>query len=74
MEKTVKERVRLSFDVTSDVYDRIEALADKLGGTRSDAIRKGIALLEVCVHAKDRGLKPALVPLDQVVTTELYGI
>lgn len=74
MEKNRKEKIRLSLDISPEVNQILEDLADATGGTKSDILRKAIVLMEVAVNAKRRGLKMGLAEQDQVLTTEIVGI
>ena len=69
-----KEKVRLSLDISPELNALLESLAAKTGGTKSDVLRKAIALMEVAVDAKRRGLKLGLAEKDQPLTTEIIGL
>jgi predicted transcriptional regulator len=69
-----KEKVRLSLDISPEVNQLLEDLADATGGTKSDVLRKAIALMNVAVDAKQRGLKLGLAEKEQTLTTEIVGI
>ncbi|HEX8073144.1 MAG TPA: ribbon-helix-helix protein, CopG family [Pyrinomonadaceae bacterium] len=72
--KTEKERVRLSLDISPELNRLLEELAAKTGGTKSDVLRKAITLMEVAVDAKRRGLKLGLADKDQTLATEIIGL
>ncbi len=72
--KTEKEKVRLSLDISRELNDLLEQLAAQTGGTKSDVLRKAIALMEVAVDGKRRGLKLGLADKDQQLTTEIIGL
>ncbi len=72
--KTEKEKVRLSLDISRELNDLLEELAARTGGTKSDVLRKAIALMEVAVDGKRRGLKLGLADRDQQLTTEIIGL
>ena len=72
--KLEKEKVRLSLDISPELNSLLEELAAKTGGTKSDVLRKAIALMEVAVDAKRRGLKLGLADRDQQLTTEIIGL
>ena len=72
--KLEKEKVRLSLDISPEMNSLLEELAAKTGGTKSDVLRKAIALMEVAVDAKRRGLKLGLADRDQQLTTEIIGL
>ena len=66
--------VRLSLDITPELNDLLNDLALKTGGTKSDVLRKAIALIEIAVDAKRRGKKFGIAEKDQPLTTEIVGI
>lgn len=72
--KNEKEKVRLSLDISFELNALLESLAALTGGTKSDVLRKAIALMEVAVDAKRRGLKLGLADKDQLLTTEIIGL
>lgn len=51
------DKVKLSVEVSKEVDDALEQLAKDVHGTKSDVLRKGIALLQVAVDAKKQGQK-----------------
>jgi predicted transcriptional regulator len=72
--KNEKEKVRLSLDISPELNALLESLAITTGGTKSDVLRKAIALMEVAVDAKRRGLKLGLAEKDQPLVTEIIGL
>jgi predicted transcriptional regulator len=72
--KNEKEKVRLSLDISPELNALLEQLAATTGGTKSDVLRKAIALMEVAVDAKRRGLKLGLADKDTTLTTEIIGL
>ncbi len=69
-----KEKVRLSLDISPELNTLLEQLAAATGGTKSDVLRKAIALMEVAVDARRRGLKLGLAERNQQLTTEIIGL
>lgn len=67
-------KIRLSLDVSRELNDTITQLAKASGGSKSDILRKAIALMEVAVEAKAKGQKVALVDKDHIVNREIIGI
>lgn len=53
--KGSQERIRLSLDVSPELYSLLEETAAKIGGSKSDALRKAIVLLDVVVDAQQEG-------------------
>jgi hypothetical protein len=69
-----KGRVRLSLDVSADTNALLEELARVVGGTKSDVLRKGIALMEIAVRAKQQNRKLGVAEKDQPLVTEIVGL
>ena len=66
--------IRLSLEVSPQMNEKLEELADKLHGTKSDVLRKAIAIIEVAVRAKEEGNKFGVATPDQTLTTEIVGL
>ena len=73
---TEKERkeIRLSLDISPETNSLLEDLAKKIGGTKSDVLRKAIVLMEVAVEAKRQGRKFGIAEKDQPLATEIVGL
>lgn len=71
---TNSSRVRLSLDVSSKVNDQLEALAEEEGTSKSDIMRKAIALVIVTVEAKHKGQKLGILDKDRQVLSEIVGL
>lgn len=50
-------RVRLSLDVSPELNQLLEELARETDSSKSDVLRKAIALMDVAVEAKEQGKK-----------------
>ncbi len=72
--KSEKEKVRLSLDISTELDSLLEQLAAATGSTKSDILRKAIALMEVAVEAKRQGKKFGIAEKDEQLTTEIVGI
>lgn len=74
------DKVRLSLDVSPELNSLLESLATRTGGTKSDVLRKAIALMDVAVDAKEGGKRLLLVDKPNAVTddprlvTEIVGL
>ncbi len=69
-----KGKIRLSLDISPEANALLETLASSIGGTKSDVLRKGIALMQVAIDAKRQGKKFGIAEKDQVLATEIIGI
>ncbi len=72
--KIAKEKVRLSLDISPELNALLEQLAALTGSTKSEVLRKAIALMEVAVEAKRQGKKLGIAERDQQLTTEIIGL
>ena len=59
---------------TSELNKKLEELANETGATKSELLRKAIALMEVAVDAKRRGKKFGIAESDEQLTTEIIGL
>jgi hypothetical protein len=67
-------KIRLSLDISPEANDLLESLAASIGGTKSEVLRKGIALMQVAIDAKRQGKKFGIAEKDQSLATEIVGI
>jgi len=54
-------KVRLTLDVTDELNERLNALAAEAGGSKSEFLRKAIALAEAAIKARKQGNEIAIV-------------
>ena len=73
-DKKIKETVRFSLDMAPESSQLLEELAAATGGTKSDVLRKAVALMEVAMKGKKRGLRLGLASENQELTTEIVGL
>jgi predicted transcriptional regulator len=73
-ESPAPETIRLSLDVSPELYETLNSLAAKLHSTKSDVLRKAVALLEVAVRAKEEHKKFGVAAADQTLETEIVGL
>jgi predicted transcriptional regulator len=66
--------IRLSLDVSPELSDALTQLASKLHTSKSDVLRKAIALMEVAVRAKEQHKKFGIAAPDQALETEIVGL
>jgi predicted transcriptional regulator len=71
---TAGQTIRLSLDVSPELYETLNTLAAKLHSTKSDVLRKAIVLLEVAVRAKEENKKFGVAAPDQTLETEIVGL
>jgi predicted transcriptional regulator len=68
------ESVRLTLEISPDLNNTLEELAGATHGTKSDVLRKAIALMQVAVRAKTEGKKFGIAEAHQQLSTEVVGI
>ena len=73
-EKIVKEKVRLSLDMSPEMNAVLENLVNKTGTTKSEVLRRAVLLMDVIVDGKKRGLKFGFADPDQPLKTEIVGL
>jgi hypothetical protein len=54
-QKRTPERIRLSLDVSPDLYELLETTASQIGASKSDVLRKAIVLMSVVADAQTEG-------------------
>lgn len=67
-------KVRSTLDLTDELNERLNALAEDAGGSKSELLRKAIALVEVAVNAKRLGRHVAVVDNEDKVVTTIVGL
>ena len=73
-EKVDREKVRLSFEITPELNDQLEEIADEVGGSKTEVFKKAIALMRVAVDAKREGKKFGVAEKNQPLATEIVGL
>ncbi len=68
------ERVRLSLEVSPELNDKLDELSDKIHGSKSDVLRRAVALMDIAVRARDAGHKLGIAEQNQPLLTEIIGI
>lgn len=65
--------IRLSLDVSPELNNILDEMAEKTCSSKSDILRKSIALMEVAVQEKEKGNHIGIVK-DQKVIKEIIGL
>lgn len=68
-----KKQVRLSLDVSSELNEALEKVASETHSTKSDVLRKSIALLEMAVREKRQGNHLGIFDGKQKIVKEIVG-
>ena len=71
---TERESVRLSLAVAPDLNDRLEQLAAAGHTSKSEILRKAIALFDVVAEAKSEKKRFGILDQNKILLTEIVGI
>ncbi len=71
---TKKEKVRMNLQVSAEINDLLEKIADETGSNRSEVIRRALALMKVAHDARQRGKRLGLVSDPDKLETEIVGV
>jgi predicted transcriptional regulator len=74
VEGSAKAEVRLSLIVSPELNATLERLAERAHATKSDILRKAIALFDVAAEAKENDQRLAILDRDGKVVKEIVGI
>jgi predicted transcriptional regulator len=67
----IQEMVHFSLDLSPELNETLEELAQKIGGNKSDVLRQAIALMQIMVTAQEQGKKFGIAESDQPLATEI---
>ena len=68
------KHIRLSLDVSLELNDILEDMADKTHSTKSDVLRKSIVLMGVAVEEKVKGNHLGVISANQEIVKEIVGL
>lgn len=69
-----KELVRLSLSLSPELNERLEQLADSGHTTKTEILRKAIALYDVVAEAKTEKKRLGILDQNKRLLTEIVGI
>ncbi len=69
-----RKQIRLSLDVSPELNELLDEMADKTHSSKSELLRKSIALMEVAVQEKERGNHLSIVNKSQQIIKEIVGL
>lgn len=69
-----KEKVRLSLDLSKELYEQLETLATDSHASKSDVLRKALGLMIVATDAKKAHKKLGVFTQDEHLEKEIVGI
>ncbi len=68
------EKVRISLDISPELNEKLQIMARDMHGTKSDVLRKSLALMEVALQATKEGKKFGAAEHSDQLTTEVVGL
>jgi predicted transcriptional regulator len=68
------DKVRMNLQVSAELNDVLDKIADDTGSNRSDVIRQALALMKVAHEAKLNGKRLGLVSDPTKLETEIVGL
>ncbi len=66
--------IRLSLDVSPALNHVLDEMAQKTHSSKSELLRKSIALMEVAIQEKEKGNHLGVVSKDQKIVKEIIGV
>ena len=66
-------KIRVSLDISPELYAKLQGLAHDIRGTKSDVLRKSLALMDVAVQARKNGKKIGIADTSEQLSTEIIG-
>lgn len=68
------EKIRMNLQVSAELNDVIDKIADDTGSSKSDVIRQALALMKVAHEAKQNGKRLGIVSDPAKLDTEIVGL
>ena len=72
--RRVKDWVRVSLDISPELNSKLEELAGENHASKSDVLRRAIALMDIATQAKKSGKKFGIAEANQPLATEIIGL
>lgn len=69
-----QEKVRMNLQVSAELNQMLESIAEDTGTNRSDVIRQALALMKVAHEAKRKGKHIGIVSDPQKLDTQIVGL
>ncbi len=66
-------KIRVSLDISPELYTKLQSLSHDIRGTKSDVLRKSLALMDVAVQARKQGKKIGIADSSEQLSTEIIG-
>ncbi|KAB8315505.1 DNA-binding protein [Tolypothrix campylonemoides VB511288] len=72
--KDKNQRVQINLDLSPELYETLNNVAQQLNGDMAEVLLKGIVLMQVAVEAKLNGKHLWITDENQTLETEIVGI
>lgn len=69
-----KQRTQINLDLSPELYETLNNLAQQINGDNADVLLKAIALMELAVEAKQNGKHIWIADENQNLEAEVVGI
>ncbi len=69
-----QKSIRLSLDVSPELNNVLDEMAEKTHTSKSDVLRRSIALMEVAVNEKEKGNHVGILNQEQQLIKEIVGL
>ncbi|MBD2385129.1 DNA-binding protein [Cylindrospermum sp. FACHB-282] len=69
-----KQRTQINLDLSAELYETLNNLAQQINGDNADVLLKAIALMELAVEAKQNGKHIWIADENQKLEAEVVGI
>lgn len=68
------KNVRLSLEMSAEINATLDRLAEQLGTTKAEVMRKGIALMDVAADAKRKGKAFGVADSPDALSLQIVGL
>lgn len=69
-----KQRVQINLNLSPELYETLNNLAEQINGDNAEVLLKAIALMEVAVEAKQQGKHIWIADENQNLEAEVIGL
>ena len=69
-----RKMVRMSLHISPELNDELEHMSEEAHASKSDILRKAIALMKVALETKKSGKKLAVVNENKELVSEIIGL
>lgn len=66
--------IRLSLDVSPELNNLLDKMAQKIHTSKGDVLRRSIALMEIAVNEREKGNHVGILNQEQQLVTEIVGL